>query len=210
MANLGELRESYTWGALEEASTLDDPLAQFHVWFSEVLSAGVREPNAMTLATVGTDGLPNARVVLLKHLDSGFVFFTNYDSVKGMELAGEPRAALCFHWKELERQVRARGTVSRVSAEESDAYFTSRPRESQLGAWASAQSTMLSNREELEQRFREAERRFPDAVPRPPHWGGFRLIPSEIEFWQGRTGRMHDRLLYTRTEGAWLRRRLAP
>lgn len=210
---LADLRREYERAGLTEADADADPIRQFAHWFQQALAAGVPEPNAMTLATCTLDGRPSARIVLLKGYDErGFTFFTNYESRKGHELAANPHAALVFFWKEIERQVRVEGTVGRTGADESDDYFLSRPRDSRLGTWASDQSQPLGSREELEARFRLIQERFADGpVPRPPHWGGYRLAPALIEFWQGRPFRLHDRLCYTRQpDGTWKRARLAP
>ncbi len=189
-----------------------DPIRQFGRWMDEAHAAGLVEPTAMTLATSSADGRPSARMVLLKGVDErGLVFFTNYESRKGQDLAENPRAALVFWWGALERQVNVAGTVARVSAEESDAYFRSRPMASRIGALASHQSTVLASRDELDRRVAELERRHRSGeIPRPAHWGGFRLAPETIEFWQGRTNRLHDRLRYTRRGGAWVLERLSP
>ena len=195
-----------------ERSDLDpDPIRQFATWFRPVLAREV-DATAMTLATADKDGRPSARTVLLKDFDDrGFVFYTNYDSPKGRALAENPRAALVFHWPDLERQVCLSGSVARVSDEESDAYFLTRPRESQLGAWASPQSSVIGTREELDQRVAEVERRFAGReVPRPPYWGGFRLAPEVVEFWQGRRSRLHDRFRYRKVDANWVIERLAP
>jgi pyridoxamine 5'-phosphate oxidase len=207
-----DLRVDYGRGRLDEADVLADPVQQFGRWFDEARAANVPEPNAMTLATVDASGAPSARVVLLKSFDArGFSFYTNYDSRKGRELAGNPRAALCFFWQPLERQVRVEGAVERVGREESEAYFQSRPRQAQIGAWVSQQSSPITSRAELERIEAELQRRFADgAVPLPDYWGGYRLAPTAIEFWQGRASRLHDRLLYTRTDGGWALRRLSP
>jgi len=200
--------------ALDEAEVAPVPFAQFERWFDEAVRAAVPEPNAMALATVDTDGRPTARVVLLKGFDErGFVFFTNYASRKGVELAAHPDAALNFFWPELERQVRIEGTVAKVSDAESAEYFASRPRQSQIGAWASPQSEPIANRKSLESRFAAAEARFSDEVPRPAHWGGYRLRPVMLEFWQGRQSRLHDRIRYRRSPAdpaRWDIDRLAP
>lgn len=210
--DLAALRRDYTRADLTEQEADADPLRFFGRWFEEALKAGVREPNAMTLATVGDDGQPAARIVLLKGADErGFVFYTNYESRKGQELAARPRAALVFWWQELERQVRIEGAVEKVTGEESDAYFASRPRPSRLGAWASDQSRPLPDRETLEQRLADVSERYPEgAVPRPTHWGGYRVVPTLVEFWQGRASRLHDRIEYARTPEGWTTRRLAP
>ncbi|MDQ1428940.1 MAG: pyridoxamine 5-phosphate oxidase [Acidimicrobiaceae bacterium] len=191
-----------------------DPMAQFRRWFDDALAAAVPEPEAMNVATIGDDGGPNSRMVLLKQFDErGFVFFTNYDSQKGREVAARPVAALTWRWFPLERQVRATGRAERVRAEESDAYFATRPRGAQIGAWASPQSQVLANRQELEKRVEEVAARFGDGpISRPPWWGGIRVIPASVEFWQGRESRLHDRLRYRRDQLAeeWQVERLAP
>jgi pyridoxamine 5'-phosphate oxidase len=208
-----ELRENYTKGGLLEADLATDPFTQFHRWFEEALAAQIQEANAMTIATVDAAGNPDARIVLLKSLDDrGFVFFTNYESAKGSHLAAKPHAALCFYWKELERQVRARGPVEPVSREESATYFALRPRASQIGAWVSRQSSVIAGRETLDAARERYEREFGDGeIPVPPFWGGYVLRPESLEFWQGRPGRLHDRLRYHRGENlAWQIERLAP
>ncbi|HZV05390.1 MAG TPA: pyridoxamine 5'-phosphate oxidase [Gemmataceae bacterium] len=208
-----DMRKEYMWGGLSEADMDADPMRQFEMWFQQAQAANLPEPNAMTLATTTPDGKPSARVVLLKMCDaSGFAFFTNYDSRKGRELTANPHAALLFFWPELQRQVRIEGTVERVSEAESDAYFRSRPLGSRLGAWASRQSEVIPDREVLEERVREIMQRYPDGeVPRPPHWGGFRVRPLTIEFWQGRPDRLHDRLRYQRVQpDGWRLERLSP
>jgi pyridoxamine 5'-phosphate oxidase len=208
-----QLRVEYQRASLDERDVDRDPLRQFARWFEEAIAARVPEPNAMTLATVGADGRPAARIVLLKELDGrGFCFYTNYDSRKGRDLAADARAALVFFWIELERQVRVEGTTERVAGAESDAYFAQRPRMSRLGAWASPQSTPIPNRAALDQRFAAVAARYPEEqdVPRPPNWGGYRLLPDRLEFWQGRHSRLHDRIAYHRDAEHWLIERLAP
>jgi pyridoxamine 5'-phosphate oxidase len=210
--SLADLRQNYTLEQLNETEVDPDPIKQFQRWFDQAIAAELPEPNAMTLATATSDGIPSARIVLLKGLDArGFAFYTNYESRKGQELAENPQAALVFLWTLLERQVRVEGRVEKVAAAETDAYFLSRPLASRLGAWTSSQSRVISSREVLEQRFAELKATYADeTVPRPPHWGGYRVIPHQIEFWQGRTSRLHDRLRYRLEQGNWLLERLAP
>jgi pyridoxamine 5'-phosphate oxidase len=209
---LADLRREYTLSGLRRADLDPDPVAQFQKWFAQAMAAEILEPNAMTLATVGASGQPSARIVLLKAVDTrGFSFFTNYQSRKGRELAENPKASLTFFWGGLERQVSVAGTVSKLSREESEAYFAVRPIGSQRGAWVSKQSKVVANREYLEKRLAEVEAQFGDKVPTPPYWGGYVVSPNAIEFWQGRPNRLHDRFLYTKTEsGLWLIDRLSP
>ena len=210
-ARLAELRKSYERAELSEDASFGDPLQQFDKWLTEAISAEIPEPNAMTLATVAGDLRPSTRIVLIKGYDErGIVWYTNYDSRKGRELAVHPFAALQFHWVELERVVRIEGRVHRTSAEESDAYFATRPLDSRLGAWASPQSQVIESRAVLVANAARHSARFLLAPPRPPHWGGYRLKPDTWEFWQGRRSRLHDRLRYRLVEGTWVRERLAP
>jgi pyridoxamine 5'-phosphate oxidase len=209
---LAELRREYTMAGLREEDCSPDPFRQFEVWFRVAVEAELPDANAAALATCTPDGRPSNRMVLIKGADErGFVFFTNYHSRKARELEQNPQAALCLFWAPLERQIRIEGSIEKVSAEESDSYFRSRPRGSQLGAWCSTQSEVIPSRAFLEERLAELERRFANQdVPRPPNWGGYRLIPESIEFWQGRVNRLHDRIRYRREKDAWVRERLSP
>lgn len=207
------MRRTYGLGELLEEQVDPDPVAQVRRWLDDAASFGIAEPNAMVIATVGADGRPSARTVLLKHLDErGFAFYTNQQSRKGDELAANPRCALVFPWHAMERQVRVEGTAGKLSTDEIEAYFHSRPRESQLGAWASKQSQQVPSREELDLQYASYDRQFPEGseIPVPYFWGGYRVRPDMIELWQGRTGRLHDRLRYRRTETAWTLDRLQP
>ncbi|WP_422014811.1 pyridoxamine 5'-phosphate oxidase [Roseateles sp.] len=211
MSKLSEFRKSYELGELDESEATSQPLALFQRWMDEAIAHDVSEPTAMTVATVGADGRPSTRVVLLKGCDeSGMVWFTNYESRKGEELAINPFAALQFHWVEMERVVRIEGRVEKTSVQESDDYFKSRPLDSRLGAWASPQSHVISSRAVLVANAAKAAVQHGLNPPRPPHWGGFRLVPDRFEFWQGRRSRLHDRLRYRLDAGGWLRERLAP
>lgn len=208
---LADQRKSYERDQLDESQATNAPLELFERWFTEAEKAKVPEPNAMTLATVGPDGRPSTRVVLIKDVDArGLVFYTNYESRKGRELAANPMAALQFHWVELERVVRVEGRIEKVSATESDAYFAIRPLDSRLGAWASPQSQVIANRGVLVKNVAEVTTRFGLNPPRPEHWGGYRLVPDMWEFWQGRKSRLHDRIRYQLVDGQWNRQRLAP
>ena len=209
--NIADLRKSYERDELDEAASAADPLDQFRTWLDQALKAELPEPNAMTLATVGADGRPSTRVVLIKGCDArGIVWYTNYDSRKGRELAAHPFAALQFHWVELERVVRIEGRVEKAGEDESDAYYASRPLDSRLGAWASPQSQVIAGRAVLVAAAAKAAVGHGLNPPRPPHWGGYRLVPDRWEFWQGRKSRLHDRLRYRLDGGAWVRERLAP
>jgi pyridoxamine 5'-phosphate oxidase len=210
--SVAALRTDYGQHSLNESDVADDPFDQFNTWFEQALAAEVNEPNAMNVATVDQDGRPTSRIVLIKQYDRrGFTWYTNYDSQKGRQLAANPNAALLFFWSELERQIRIEGVVERTSAEESDKYFHSRPLKSRLAAIASAQSAPIANRAALEQHYDDIARQYGETPPRPDHWGGFRLVPHRIEFWQGRRSRFHDRIVYTlQADGSWTRQRLQP
>jgi len=210
--SIADLRLEYSQATLSEHEVDADPIRQFANWFDAALAAEIAEPNAMNLATIGKLGRPSARIVLLKDFDArGFTWYTNYSSRKGQDLLEHPYAAITFHWGELERQIRIEGTVERVTDEENDSYFSIRPIKSRLGAIASAQSMPIESRELLEQQFEEASEKFGETPPRPAHWGGYRLKPDLLEFWQGRRSRLHDRVLYTLdTNGSWQRSRLQP
>lgn len=211
MQNLADLRKTYTLGSLSETDVSPNPLLQFQLWFEQAQSAKCPEPNAMTLSTVNSKGIPSSRIVLLKNIQNeGFTFFTNYESQKGQEILQNPHVALLFFWHELERQVRIEGTVQKVSAAMSDAYYESRPIGSKIGAWASPQSRTIPNREYLEGLEREFSNKFGSHPPRPEHWGGYVVNPSRIEFWQGRPSRLHDRLSYKKSGSTWAIERLAP
>ena len=209
--NIADLRKSYERDELDEAASAADPLQQFQRWFDQALSAQLPEPNAMTLATVGADGRPSTRIVLVKGIDErGLTWYTNYQSRKGQELQHLAMAALQFHWVELERVVRIEGAVEKVSAQVSDAYYATRPLDSRLGAWASPQSQVITSRAVLVANAAKAAAQHLLSPPRPPHWGGYRLLPDRWEFWQGRKSRLHDRLRYRLQDGIWVRERLAP
>lgn len=212
MTSLANLRKIYVRESLGKSDVNPDPILQFKYWMDEALNAELPEPNAMTLATVNAEGKPTARLVLIKGVDArGFVFFTNYESHKGLDLEGHPHAALVFHWVELERQVRIEGRVEKLPEEESDAYYASRPLDSRIGAWASEQSREISNRAVLVTRAAKTAAKYGVNPPRPPHWGGYIVIPELIEFWQGRPSRLHDRIVYTRqSDGGWKIARLSP
>jgi pyridoxamine 5'-phosphate oxidase len=210
--HIAAIRKDYQLAALDDAAVGTDPLAFFGKWFIEAQAADVPEVNAMVLATVDERHNPHARIVLLKGLDEkGFVFYTNYQSAKGHDLDVNPNAALVFFWQELERQVRVEGTVEKVSEEDSDHYFNSRPEGSRIGAWSSPQSQVINDRTLLDDNYKKYQQQFSGSIiPRPPYWGGYRVVPEKVEFWQGRSSRMHDRLVFTKGEGEWQKSRLAP
>ncbi len=211
--SIASIRRDYSLQTLDESGVAENPFDQFAIWWKEAVSSEIDEVNAMTLATVGDDGMPAARIVLLKGYDAnGFVFFTNYESKKGKDLLKHPAAALVFFWKELERQIRISGMVEKVSAVESDTYFQSRPEGSKLGAWASPQSKVISSRKVIESQLESYQQSYhQQPIPRPPYWGGYRVVPHTIEFWQGRSSRLHDRIQYKKdTPGNWIITRLAP
>lgn len=211
MSKLADLRKSYMKGSLSEEDVKPNPIDQFHIWFDQAQHAELPEPNAMTVASVDANGKPSARVVLIKEVtQDGFVFFTNYESRKGQALTANPHAALLFFWPELERQIRIEGSVTKLSAEESDAYFHSRPLDSRIGAWASPQSQVITSRTQLVTKAAEYALKFALNPPRPPHWGGFRVKHEVLEFWQGRPSRLHDRIQYVLENGQWKIQRLAP
>lgn len=211
--NISDLRKDYSRSTLDFTNVLQDPVKQFEKWFDEAVAAEINEPNAMHLATVNEDGRPSSRIVLLKGIDKNkFLFYTNYQSKKGHELEKNPACALTFFWPDIERQIRIEGVAERVEASLSDEYFQSRPRGSQIGAWASPQSTVIKDRDILEARAKQIEKRFEavKVLPRPNQWGGFAIDPFMIEFWQGRSNRLHDRIVFTKVDGAWKINRLAP
>jgi pyridoxamine 5'-phosphate oxidase len=210
--SIADIRREYARARLDEAHVSPDPVTEFHRWFTQAREAKALEPNAMALATATPGGAPSVRIVLLKGYDErGFVFFTDYRSQKGVELEANPQAALAFYWSELERQVRISGTVERTSTEESESYFRTRPHGSRLGAWASHQSEVIQSRQQLESGLREVKARFATGdVPLPPYWGGYRLRPEQVEFWQGRENRLHDRIRYARDGDGWKVQRLSP
>jgi pyridoxamine 5'-phosphate oxidase len=211
MTKLSDLRKSYMKGSLSEEDVQSNPIEQFHIWFQQARDSDIPEPNAMTVASADANGKPSARIVLIKEVtEAGFVFFTNYDSHKGQDLTANPHAALLFFWPELERQIRIEGIVEKLSESESDEYYHSRPLDSRIGAWASPQSQIISSRTQLVTKAAEYALKFALNPPRPPHWGGFRVKPELMEFWQGRPSRLHDRIQYSRTDSAWKIDRLAP
>lgn len=210
--NIRDIRQEYTLGGMDDSYLQKNPFVLFDSWFREAVDAHINEPSAMALSTLGTDGYPQSRIVLLKgYGDEGFSFFTNYESQKGNALAQHPKASLLFFWPELQRQIRITGNVEKTSVEESEEYFRSRPRGSRLGAWTSEQSSEIASRKILEERYQAFDRKFPDdEIPKPSYWGGFRLKPISFEFWQGRESRLHDRIFFRKTADAWRAARLAP
>ena len=210
--NIADIRREYSLKTLDESEVKSNPEIQFDVWWAEAQASNIIDVNAMALATIDNNGNPHARIVLLKEYDEkGFVFFTNYESAKGQQLKTNPSASLLFYWKELERQVRISGTVEKILKEESDEYFNSRPQGSKIGAWSSPQSSVIENRNVIENNVEFYSQKFTENVPRPDNWGGFRLLPKNFEFWQGRNSRLHDRIYYTKSlENAWIITRLAP
>jgi pyridoxamine 5'-phosphate oxidase len=213
MKSIADIRKDYSKSSLEIDSISKDPITQFTLWFDDAIASQVLEPNAFTLSTVANDGRPAGRILLLKGVENGkFIFYTNYQSEKGKELENNPACALTFFWPELERQVRIEGIASKTDTESSEKYFQSRPRESQIGAWASPQSTIISNREILDERVKELQKKFEgiEKLPKPNQWGGYEVEPNEIEFWQGRTNRLHDRIVYYKVDEKWQTHRLAP
>lgn len=214
LSSISDIRRDYMLKSFDESDAANNPFDQFKQWWEEATHVEIDEVNAMTLATVDSTGKPSARIVLLKgYTNEGFVFFTNYESAKGQELAANPNAAILFFWKELERQIRIEGRVEKISSADSDAYFHSRPAGSRIGAWVSPQSKVIPNRSFLEENYQRLVNEYPDEskVPRPPHWGGYIVKPESFEFWQGRSSRLHDRLRFTQSEsGDWVRERLAP
>jgi len=213
LKSITDLRKDYSKFTLDGSTVNEDPIVQFNLWLEDALTSQVPEPNALTLSTVSEDGRPSGRIVLLKGLEQGkFIFYTNYQSQKGKELEKNPACGLTFFWPELERQVRIEGMASRTDIYSSEKYFQSRPRESQVGAWASPQSSMIVNRDILEERVKKIEEKYKgfEKLPKPKQWGGFAVEPLKIEFWQGRPNRLHDRILFTRMDGAWKIHRLAP
>ena len=212
MKDIANIRKDYIQGVLSEQDVFPDAIQQFEKWWSEAIASEIEEPNAMTVATINEQGFPSARIVLVKDIsDEGFSFFSNYNSDKGQQISAQDRVALLFFWKELERQVRIEGTIEKLSDADSDAYFASRPRGSKIAAWSSPQSEIIADRSVLDQRVQQYEEKFQNQdVPRPPHWGGYLVRPLSIEFWQGRSSRMHDRLKYIKEGNGWKIERLAP
>lgn len=211
--DIAAIREDYSKGSLSEVDTLENPIKQFQLWFEQALASQVLEPNAMVLGTLSTKGFPSTRVVLLKDIKAGgFSFFTNYTSQKGQDIARNAKVSLLFFWAELQRQVRIEGEVTFLSEDDSDEYFASRPKGSQIGAWSSPQSQIIADREYLESRVRDREKEFEnlETIPRPTFWGGYLVKPSRIEFWQGRSSRLHDRIVYSKENNTWTKNRLAP